>query len=122
MPDLVPRGEGAGMFALQSLSLLASSSLRTEPSSAISSHAEYMTQTSLQLLLHQNSLRHLQLSLESAHEAVQQTLERLEEIPPGETVNAQVLDYIFEFNYESFFRTSTQDLNMLLNHMSTMGY
>lgn len=108
---------GMGAYAYNSINALAASFGATPvPSEAILSHGEYMTQLRSQLDLHWNSISHLFQSLQGTVEAVTSVDDRLKGYAkfPDITVPPQQLDYIFEFNYDGFFRQTTRDLEVLL--------
>ncbi|KAK1932508.1 hypothetical protein P3T76_012092 [Phytophthora citrophthora] len=108
---------GMGAYAYNSINALASRFGATPvPSEAILSHGEYMTQLRSQLDLHWNSISHLFQSLQGTVEAVTTADDRLRGYAkfPDITVPPQQLDYIFEFNYDGFFRQTTKDLEVLL--------
>ncbi|EEY53563.1 uncharacterized protein PITG_07243 [Phytophthora infestans T30-4] len=108
---------GMGAYAYNSINALASSfGPASVPSEAILSHGEYMTQLRSQLDLHWNSISHLFQSLQGTVEAVTTVDDRLRGYAkfPDITVPPQQLDYIFEFNYDGFFRQTTKDLEVLL--------
>ncbi|KAG2775153.1 hypothetical protein JG687_00003040 [Phytophthora cactorum] len=109
---------GMGAYAYNSINALASSfGPASVPSEAILSHGEYMTQLRSQLDLHWNSISHLFQSLQGTVEAVTTVDDRLRGYAkfPDITVPPQQLDYIFEFNYDGFFRQTTKDLEVLLS-------
>ncbi|KAL4177305.1 hypothetical protein KRP22_002238 [Phytophthora ramorum] len=108
---------GMGAYAYNSINALATSfGAAPMPSEAILSHGEYMTQLRSQLDLHWNSISHLFQSLQGTVEAVTTVNDRLRGYTkfPDITVPPQQLDYIFEFNYDGFFRQTTKDLEVLL--------
>ncbi|CEG43978.1 uncharacterized protein PHALS_14253 [Plasmopara halstedii] len=108
---------GMGAYAYNSINALTSSFGGARvPSAAILSHGEYMTQLRSQLDLHWNSISHLFQSLQGTVEAVATADDRLRGYSkfPDITVPPQQLDYIFEFNYDGFFRQTTKDLEVLL--------
>ncbi|ETL29646.1 hypothetical protein F441_17680 [Phytophthora nicotianae CJ01A1] len=113
---------GMGAYAYNSINALASSfGPASVPSEAILSHGEYMTQLRSQLDLHWNSISHLFQSLQGTVEAVTTVDDRLRGYAkfPDITVPPQQLDYIFEFNYDGFFRQTTKDLEVLLTSFDT---
>lgn len=113
---------GMGAYAYNSINALKSSIGATRvPSEAILSHGEYMTQMRSQLDLHWNSVSHLFQSLQGTVEAVATVDDRLKGYAkfPNITVPPQQLDYIFEFNYDGFFRQTTRDLEILLTSFGT---
>ncbi|KAG1695227.1 hypothetical protein DVH05_020607 [Phytophthora capsici] len=113
---------GMGAYAYNSINALASSfGAASVPSEAILSHGEYMTQLRSQLDLHWNSISHLFQSLQGTVEAVTTADDRLRGYAkfPDITVPPQQLDYIFEFNYDGFFRQTTKDLEVLLASFDT---
>ncbi|RLN46347.1 hypothetical protein BBJ29_006601 [Phytophthora kernoviae] len=108
---------GMGAYAYNSINALTARFGATAvPSEAILSHGEYMTQLRSQLDLHWNSISHLFQSLQGTAEAVTTANDRLRGYVkfPDITVPPQQLDYIFEFNYDGFFRQTTRDLEVLL--------
>ncbi|KAI9921176.1 hypothetical protein PsorP6_000417 [Peronosclerospora sorghi] len=112
---------GMGAYAYNSINALASSfGSATVPSQAILSHGEYMTQLRSQLDFHWNSISHLFQSLQGTVEAVATVDDRLKGYSkfPDITVPPQHLDYIFEYNYDGFFRQTTKDLEVLLESTS----
>uniref|UniRef100_A0AAV1VHB3 Uncharacterized protein n=1 Tax=Peronospora matthiolae TaxID=2874970 RepID=A0AAV1VHB3_9STRA len=113
---------GVGAYAYNSINALASRfGSAPVPSEAILSHGEYMTQLRSQLDLHWNSISHLFQSLQGTVEAVATVDDRLGGYAkfPDITVPPQQLDYIFEFNYDGFFRQTTKDLEVLLTSFDT---
>ncbi|CAI5726623.1 unnamed protein product [Peronospora destructor] len=113
---------GMGAYAYNSIDALASSfGSAPAPSQAILSHGEYMTELRSQLDLHWNSISHLFQSLQGTVEAVATVDDRLRGYAkfPDITVPPQQLDYIFEFNYDGFFRQTTKDLAVLLTSFDT---
>ncbi|CAI5733152.1 unnamed protein product [Hyaloperonospora brassicae] len=114
---------GVGAYAYNSINALASRfGSAPVPSEAILSHGEYMTQLRSQLDLHWNSISHLFQSLQGTVEAVATVDDRLRGYAkfPDITVPPQQLDYIFEFNYDGFFRQTTKDLEVLLTSFDTL--
>nr|KAE9046423.1 hypothetical protein PR002_g1655 [Phytophthora rubi]KAE9051301.1 hypothetical protein PR001_g1567 [Phytophthora rubi]KAE9357343.1 hypothetical protein PR003_g1832 [Phytophthora rubi] len=113
---------GMGAYAYNSINAVASRFGATPvPSEAILSHGEYMTQLRSHLDLHWNSISHLFQSLQGTVEAVATVDDRLRGYAkfPDITVPPQQLDYIFEFNYDGFFRQTTRDLEVLLASFDT---
>ncbi|CAH0516460.1 unnamed protein product [Peronospora belbahrii] len=113
---------GMGAYAYNSINALTSSfGSAPVPSAAILSHGEYMTQLRSQLDLHWNSISHLFQSIQGTVEAVATVDDRLKGYAkfPDITVPPQQLDYIFEFNYDGFFRQTTKDLEILLTSFDT---
>ncbi|KAE9131669.1 hypothetical protein PF007_g4049 [Phytophthora fragariae] len=113
---------GMGAYAYNSINAVASRFGATPvPSEAILSHGEYMTQLRSQLDLHWNSISHLIQSLQGTVEAVATVDDRLRGYAkfPDITVPPQQLDYIFEFNYDGFFRQTTRDLEVLIASFDT---
>uniref|UniRef100_K3X287 Uncharacterized protein n=1 Tax=Globisporangium ultimum (strain ATCC 200006 / CBS 805.95 / DAOM BR144) TaxID=431595 RepID=K3X287_GLOUD len=105
------------MLAYHSINALAANiSGQSAPSSAILTHGEYMTQMSSQMDLHWNSIAHLLQSVKSTLELVGSVTDRVRECAkdPRNYVPPQQLDYIFEYNYDGFFRQSTKDLEILV--------
>lgn len=113
---------GMGAYAYNSINALTSSfGVTRVPSAAILSHGEYMTQLRSQLDLHWNSISHLFHSIQGTVEAVVTADDRLKGYAkfPNIVVPPQQLDYIFEFNYDGFFRQTTKDLEVLLASFDT---
>ncbi|GLE10521.1 hypothetical protein PINS_up022666 [Pythium insidiosum] len=112
-------GVSAAMYAYNSINALATrvGGQDNKPSAAILSHGEYMRQMSSQMDLHWNSIGHLVHSLKSTLESVGAVSDRLREYSKDTNiiVPQQQIDYIFEFNYDGFFRQSTKDLETLLS-------
>ncbi|DBA04713.1 TPA: hypothetical protein N0F65_012296 [Lagenidium giganteum] len=108
---------GAATYAYQSINALATRIGGPQaPSAAILSHGEYMAQMNSQMDLHWNSISHLQQSVKGTLDAVCTVTDRLRECSKDSrnVVPPQQLDYIFEYNYEGFFRQTTKDLQTLL--------
>lgn len=111
------KASGPASYAYRSINALATSISGTSaPSAAILSHGEYMAQMNSQMDLHWNSISHLSQSVKGTLEAVTVVTDRLRECAKDtrNTIPPQQLDYIFEFNYEGFFRQTTKDLQSLL--------
>ncbi|TYZ61319.1 hypothetical protein PybrP1_010359 [[Pythium] brassicae (nom. inval.)] len=104
-------------LAYHSINALAANiSGQSAPSAAILTHGEYMTQMGAQMELHWNSISHLLQSVKSTLELVASVADRVRECAkdPRNYVPPEQLDYIFEYNYDGFFRQATRDLEGLM--------
>lgn len=111
-------GVSPAMYAFNSINALTTrvSGKNNTPSAAVLTHGEYMRQMNSQMDLHWNSISHLLQSLKGVLESIATVSDRLREFPKDAriVVPPQQLDYIFEYNYDGFFRQSTKDLELLL--------